>query len=137
MRPRRAQLKAGASAVDEIDVVLTLVSIDRISRTAVLRGDHIALNLTLPREVQAFERAKPGDRFSLHFVSTQTLTLNKGGAAGVSETESTEFAVAGDKPIGRFTTTRSVTLRVQQVNRANRTTRGPRREQPRDSGARR
>ncbi|MGZ9067191.1 MAG: hypothetical protein ACXW2I_17890, partial [Burkholderiales bacterium] len=38
-----------------------------------------------------------------------------------SETESSEFAIAGDTPIGRFTATRSVTLRVQQVNRANRT----------------
>ncbi|MGZ9067651.1 MAG: hypothetical protein ACXW2I_20215, partial [Burkholderiales bacterium] len=118
----RAQLKAGAIAGHEMDGVVTLVSIDRMSRTAVLRGgDDIALNVTVPPEVRAFERAKPGDRFSLHYVSRQSLALNKGGAAGVSETESSEFAIAGDTPIGRFTATRSVTLRVQQVNRANRT----------------
>ena len=117
-----AQVKGGASVVDELDVVLTLVSIDRNSRTAVLHGaTDIPVNVTLPSEVQSFERAKPGDRFSLHYVVSESLTLHKGGAAGVSETQSFDFAVAGNTPIGRFTTTRTVTLRVQQVNRADRT----------------
>lgn len=118
----RAQLKGDASAVEELDAVVTLVAVDRVSRTVVLRGaDGIALNVTLPREVHTFERAKPGDLFALHYAGKHGVALNKGGVAGVSEQQAVDFVLSGSTPIARFTTTRRVTLRVQQVNRTERT----------------
>ena len=118
----RAQAADGAGTIGELDAVLTLVSVDRASRTAILRGsDGVALSLTLPPDVLAYERFKPGDRFALHYVAKQSLTLSKGGVAGVAETQASEFVNAAAAPLGRFSTTRTVTLRVQQVNRGDRT----------------
>ncbi|MGZ8230021.1 MAG: hypothetical protein ACXWUS_10300 [Burkholderiales bacterium] len=118
----RAQFKAGASAVSELDAVLALVTFDRGSRTALLQGaGGIDLRVTVPPEVQMFERVKPGQLFSMRYIGLRTHALNKGGVPGVSEAQAAEFAPADGTPVGRLINTKRVTLRVQEVDQANRT----------------
>jgi hypothetical protein len=105
-----------------LDAVLALVSFDRGSRTAVLQGaGGIDLSFTVPPDVQMFERIRLGELFSMRYTLVRTHELNKSGVAGVSDAQAREFDSADGRLVGRLTTTKRISLRVQAVNQAART----------------
>lgn len=118
--PARAQIKAAASAVNEVDAVLALISFDRDTRIAMLQGSGgVDLSFTVPADVQMFERVRPGELFSMRYTLLRTHELHKSGVASVSEAQAREFDAADGRLVGRLVKTRRVSLRVEAINEAN------------------
>ena len=114
--------KAAAVEVAEYETTAELVSVDRSSRVAVLRGANGAtLTMTVPAEAQNLDRVKPGDRFKVRYVEAVAVALQKGGAATASGLQTVELAPKGGTPGGRVVATKRASALVTEVDRAQRT----------------
>jgi hypothetical protein len=114
--------KAAAVAVAETEAVVELVSLDRASRTATMRGPSgNTLTFVVPAEAQNLDRVKPGDRFRMRYVEAMALALNKGGSASASGGQTVALAPKGGTPGGTIVNTREITTVITALDRAKRT----------------
>jgi len=113
-----AQVKAGGILTYESDKLLTLVSVDPISQTAVLRGsDGVSLALELPTEAQKMQHAKPGALFRLHSVESLGFEIERGGIAGTFEDRTAALAPPGATPSIELVTVKRFAFNVQAVDK--------------------
>ena len=114
-----AQVKAGGMLTSEAETVLTLISVDPISHTAVLRNrDGTSLTVDMPAEAQKMQHAKPGALFRMHFVESFGLQIEQGGVAGTFEDETVALAPPGATPAIAVVTTRRFAYTVHAVDTA-------------------
>jgi hypothetical protein len=114
--------KAAAVAVAEVETVVELVSVDRASRTATVRGPSGGtLSFVVPPEAQNLDRVKPGDRFRMRYVEAMALALNKGGSASASAGQTVALAPKGGTPGGTIVNTKEIQTVIKSLDRKNRT----------------
>jgi hypothetical protein len=114
--------KAAAVAVAEVEAVVELVSVDRQSRTATVRGPAgNTLTFVVPPEAQNLDRVKPGDLFKMRYVEAMALALNKGGTASASAGQTVALAPKGGTPGGAIVNTKEIQAVIKNLDRKNRT----------------
>lgn len=116
-----AQVKAGGMITSETDTVLTLVGVDPLSHTALLRSrDGTSVRIEVPAEARQMQHAKPGALFGMHFVELLGFQIEPGGVPGAFEEQTVELAPPGAPPAIQIVTTRRVASTVQSVDTARR-----------------
>jgi hypothetical protein len=114
--------QAAAVAVSESEAVVELISLDRASRTATMRGPSGAtLTFVVPAEAQNLDRVKPGDRFRMRYVEAMALALTKGGKASASAGQTVALAPKGGTPGGTIVNTKDITTVITSLDRQKRT----------------
>jgi hypothetical protein len=114
--------KAAAVAVAETETVVELVSVDRASRTATVRGPAGGtLTFVVPPEAQNLDRVKPGDRFKMRYVEAMAIALDKGGTASASAGQTVALAPKGGTPGGTIVNTKEIRTVITSLDRKSRT----------------
>jgi hypothetical protein len=114
--------KAAAVAVSEAEALVELISLDRESRVATMRGPTGAtLTFVVPAEAQNLDRVKPGDRFRMRYVEAMALALHKGGSASASAGQTVALAPKGGTPGGTIVNTKEITTLITALDRTKRT----------------
>jgi hypothetical protein len=114
--------KAAAVAVAETETVVELVSLDRSSRTATVKGPTGGtLTFIVPAEAQNLDRVKPGDLFKVRYVEAMALALSKGGSASASAGQTVALAPKGGTPGGTIVNTKEIRTVITSLDRKNRT----------------
>jgi hypothetical protein len=112
-----AQVKAGGMFTSEVDTVLTLISVDPVSHTALLGNrDGTSLVLEIPPQARKMQHAKPGALFRMHFVESIGLQIEQDGTAGTFEQETVELAPAGAPTGIEVVRTKRVSWSVQSID---------------------
>jgi hypothetical protein len=110
-----------AVAVTETESVVELVSIDRKTRTATVRGPSGAtFSFVVPPEAQNLDRVKPGDKFKARYTEAVALAFHKGGKASASSEQKVKLAPKGGTPGGRIVSTKQITAVITSVDKDKR-----------------
>jgi hypothetical protein len=114
--------QASAVAVQESEAIVELVSIDRKTRHATVRGPTGAtFTFIVPAEAQNLDRVKPGDKFKARYTEALALSLNKGGVASESGGRTVKVAPKGGTPGGTIVQTKQITALITAIDRPTRT----------------
>ena len=124
-----AQEKAGVVVTDSAEAIVTVVDVDRETRTVTVRGPKGRMaTINVPEEAQNLDQVKPGARFKVQYLSSVVLSLSKGsGIASSSQGTTVQLARKGDTPGGSMVSVHEINAVVEEVNRDSRTitVRGP------------
>ena len=123
-----AQVKDGAVIVDSVEGVVTVVDVDRESRTVVVRGDggH-EVEFAVPPEAQNLDQVHPGARFKVRYLQAVAVSIAKGGNPSSSTTRTMQLADKGDVPGGVISTVKQLSGAVETIDQGSRlvSIRGP------------
>jgi hypothetical protein len=127
--PALAQpLKGGAVVADQIEAVVTVVSVDRKARQVVVRGPRgNVATLNVPKEAQNLDQVKQGSRFKMKYVEAIAFAIRKGGAPAAVAGEDVTLAPKGGNPGGMIVRTAQLAAVIDAIDYTNRyiAVRGP------------
>jgi hypothetical protein len=127
--PALAQPAKGASVVaDQVEAVVTVVSVDPKSRQVVVRGPRgNEATLTVPKEAQNLDKVKKGSRFKMKYMEAMALSIHKGGAPNATASEDVTLAPKGGNPGGMVVHTAQISAVIDAIDYTNRyiAVRGP------------
>jgi hypothetical protein len=114
-------LKDSAVVADQIDAVVTVVSVDQKSRTVTVRGPKGGVaKLNVPPEAQNLDKVKAGDRFRMKYIEAVAVAIGKGGEPASDDKRDIKVAPKGGKPGGMVVRTHTRTVVVDAVDYTNR-----------------
>lgn len=123
-----AQEKGGAVVVDAIEAVVTVVEVNRETRTVIIRGPQGNLaEFAVPPEAQNLDQVQPGSRFRVQYLQSVAVSVRKGGAASSSAGRTVKTAPKGDTPGGVVVNMRQIAGVVESIDYGTRmlSVRGP------------
>jgi hypothetical protein len=126
--PAQGQEKDRAVAVDEVDMIVTVVEVDPSARTVVMKGPNGNLmDVAVPPESQNLDQVHPGSKFKVRYLQAVAVSLAKGGPVTSSSSRSVQMAPKGDVPGGTISTVRQMSGNVEAINHESRlvSLRGP------------
>jgi len=127
--PALAQSLKGASVVaDQVEAVVTVLSVDPKARQVVVRGPRgNVATLTVPKEAQNLDKVKQGSRFKMKYVEAMALSIHKGGAPNATAAEDVTLAPKGGNPGGMIVHTAQISAVIDAIDYTNRyiAVRGP------------
>src|SRR4051812_34576571 len=120
--PAAAQTyKDGAMVADQIDAVVTVVSVNQEKRTVTVRGPkgNVA-TLNVPSEAQNLDKVKQGDRFRMKYIEAVAVGISKGGEPVANESRDVKVSPKGATPGGVIVRTQKRSVVVDAVDYTNR-----------------
>ena len=126
--PVLAQEKAGAIAAAAIETIVTVVEVDRLKRTVIVRGpEGREVSINVPPEAQNLDQVQPGSRFKVRYLESVAVSIKKGGAASSSAGRSVTLAPKGDVPGGMVVNMLQIAGVVESIDYGSRklSVRGP------------
>ena len=126
--PVMAQEKAGAIAAAAIETIVTVVEVDRLKRTVIVRGpEGREVSIKVPPEAQNLDQVQPGSRFRVRYLESVAVSIRKGGAASSSAGRSVALAPKGDVPGGMVVNMLQIAGVVESIDYGSRklSVRGP------------
>ena len=112
-----AQMKTGGLFTSGADDVLTLVGVDSISHTALLRNhDGASLRLDVPAEAEKMRQAKPGTLFRMRLTESLGFEVEPDRSPGTFEEQTVELVAPGEPPAIEVVTTKRIALTVQSID---------------------
>ncbi|HYR37468.1 MAG TPA: hypothetical protein VEQ87_24475 [Burkholderiales bacterium] len=120
--PAAAQtLKDGAMIADQIDAVVTVVSVDQAKRTVTVRGPKGGVaTLNVPPEAQNLDKVKAGDRFRVKYIEAVAVGIGTGGEPAANDQREVKVAPKGGTPGGLVVRTQKRSVVVDAVDYTNR-----------------
>jgi len=120
--PAAAQpLKDGAVAADQIEAVVTVVSVDAQKRTVTIRGPKGGVaTLDVPPEAQNLDKIKAGDRFRLKYIEAVAVAIGQGGEPMADSKRDVKVAPKGGTPGGMVVRTEKRAVVIDAVDYTNR-----------------
>ena len=120
--PAAAQpLKDGAVAADQIEAVVTVVSVDAQKRTVTFRGPKGGVaTLDVPPEAQNLAKVKAGDRFRLKYIEAVAVAIGQGGEPMAEDQRDVKVAPKGGTPGGMVVRTQKRAVVIDAVDYTNR-----------------
>ena len=118
----------GAVVVDAVEAVITVVEVNRETRTVTFRGPGGKLaDFAVPPEAQNLDQVQPGAKFRVQYLQSVAVAIKKGGAASSSAGRTVKLAPKGDTPGGIVVNMRQITGVVESIDYATRmlSVRGP------------
>src|SRR5262245_8596192 len=116
--PAYAQPKA-AVVGGEVEALVTVVKVDKASRTVVFRGprgNEVAMQV--PPEAPNFDRVKPGAVFAVKYAEAMAVAITRGGGGspGIAEQEQVNVGKKGAIPGGSAIRTRQVRATIDAID---------------------
>jgi hypothetical protein len=120
--PAAAQsMKDGAVAADQIEAVVTVVSVDTKKRTVTFKGPKGGVaTLDVPPEAPNLDKVKAGDRFRLKYIEAVAVAINKGGEPAADDKRDVKVAPKGGTPGGMVVRTQKRAVVIDAVDYTNR-----------------
>jgi hypothetical protein len=116
-----AQPKSTTVVASEVEAVVKVISVDRKARTATVRGaGGGVMTIVVPPEAQNFDQVKPESLFKVRYMESVAVSLNKGGKASASESQTVQLAQKGGTPGGMTVDTKQITATVEAIDYKNR-----------------
>ena len=115
------QMKDGAVAADQIEAVVTVVSVDAQKRTVTIRGPKGGTaTLDVPPEAQNLDKVKAGDRFRLKYIEAVAVAIGQGGEPLPDDKRDVKVAPKGGTPGGMVVRTQKRAVVIDAVDYTNR-----------------
>ena len=115
------QMKDGAVAADQIEAVVTVVSVDAQKRTVTIRGPKGGTaTLDVPPEAQNLDKVKAGDRFRLKYIEAVAVAIGQGGEPLTDDKRDVKVAPKGGTPGGMVVRTQKRAVVIDAVDYTNR-----------------
>jgi hypothetical protein len=114
-------LKDGALVADQIDAVVTVVSVDQQKRTVTVRGPKGGVaTLKVPPEAQNLDKVKAGERFRMKYIEAVAVGIGKGGEPAADDQREVKVAPKGAAPGGMVMRTQKRSVVIDAVDYTNR-----------------
>jgi len=127
--PAGAQpLQSGTVVAQQVEAVLTVLSVDQKKREVVVRGPKGGVEtLKVPPQAQNLDQVKQGSRFKVKYVEAIAVGIRKGGAPAATASEDVTLAPKGGNPGGVVVRTVHVAGVLDAIDYTNRyvAVRGP------------
>jgi len=118
----------GASVGAEVEALITVVAINKQTRTVTFRGPRGNLvDMQVPQEAQNLDQVKKGSVFKIKYAEALAVSITRGGAPSKGEEQDMKLAKKGANPGGTAVRTRHVSGRIEAIDLKNRfvAVRGP------------
>jgi hypothetical protein len=118
----------GASVGAEVEALITVVAINKETRTVTFRGPRGNLvDMQVPPESQNLDQVKKGSVFKIKYAEALAVSITRGGAPSKGEEQDMKLAKKGANPGGVATRTRHISGRIEAIDLKNRyvAVRGP------------
>jgi hypothetical protein len=116
--PAQAQPR-GAMVSNEVEALVTVVSVDKAKRTVVFRGPRgNEVELQVPPESQNLDQVKKGSVFRVKYAEALAIAVTRGGGVGPAkgEEQNMQLAKKGANPGGTAIVTRHVAGVVEAID---------------------